>query len=226
MCATRYYLPVIILLAACLQICSCSGKNPLQTEIPQPDFAASDETYTDSTVLLGYFDVEFDPVSGTVSANMNRHAMTTWNIVKLMDNIPASLTFNVNNVIFEDEYTDVDVDVTITHPYNGAEKLNIYGVRGIFIGDGSKEFEYYGETMVTGEPGVDQTMLNDPVNLDGGGPDGYTRWFNAVEFYNPGLLGYYKGNFSTTYYVPNATLNPYKLYADGLGPNDGQRRKR
>jgi hypothetical protein len=46
-------------------------------------------------------------------------------------------------------------------------------------------------------------------------PDGWTRWHNHEEFTTEGLFGFTpgaKGNLPN----PSATLNPYKLYADGL----------
>jgi hypothetical protein len=47
-------------------------------------------------------------------------------------------------------------------------------------------------------------------------PDGWTRWYNAVEFTDPGIFGYTPGALGT---LPNptATVNGYKLFADDLG---------
>jgi hypothetical protein len=50
--------------------------------------------------------------------------------------------------------------------------------------------------------------------------DGYSRWFNPVEFTAPGLLGYLHGDFATSGYSPVSTLNPYKYYANSLNAED------
>jgi hypothetical protein len=55
-----------------------------------------------------------------------------------------------------------------------------------------------------------------------GMPDGYSRWYNAVEFPIKGLFGYTQGALATQDYSDQltSTLNPYKYYANGLGVED------
>jgi hypothetical protein len=52
-------------------------------------------------------------------------------------------------------------------------------------------------------------------------PDGFSRWFNRPEFDGSGLpiLEYWPGKLSNLH-DPTATLNAYKVFADGLGLND------
>ena len=52
-------------------------------------------------------------------------------------------------------------------------------------------------------------------------PDGYTRWWNPMEFTYSGIYGYLPGYFGQ-YIIPSeaAVLNGFKYYANGLGPND------
>jgi len=213
----RYFHTTLIAVLL-LTICGCSGSTPLTPEV-QTEIQSTDSENLFNNYLWGYFNVAIDPETQTASANLNRHAMTTWNLVKAIDMIPASLSFELVSISETDEYWDVDVDVSITHPYEGVEKFNVYGVRGILMTDGATRVPL-DNNLYHGIPGADQVMLTDPVELDGGGPDGYTRWFNPAEFYIPGLLGYYDGNFSSGGYTPTATLNPYKYFADGLGPQD------
>ena len=97
-------------------------------------------------------------------------------------------------------------------------QFNGYDVKGVFIGDGLVNLEHNSDLQYA-VPGVDQTMMDDPVEDDGGGPDGYTRWFNRSEFYEPGILGYTTGIFASKDYNGTATLNPYKYFADGLSAN-------
>jgi hypothetical protein len=91
---------------------------------------------------------------------------------------------------------------------------------GVFMGDGSNYLVYNSPNLNYGVENVDQTMQDDPNDGDGGRPDGFTRWFNATEFFTPGILGYTPGKMATAGYVPSATLNPYKLFADGLDAHE------
>jgi hypothetical protein len=60
----------------------------------------------------------------------------------------------------------------------------------------------------------------DPHDGLTGMPDGYTRWWNPVEFKTSGLFGYTQGQFATFHYKGTATLNPYKYFATGLDVTD------
>ena len=170
------------------------------------------------THLWGYYDVYIDLETKSVTAIPNRHIMFTANVVTFINKNPANLKFLIHKTPVEPDYIDVDIDVTITHPFPGLSQYNGYDVRGIFIGQGS-ETMHYNNLLAYPKFGVDQFMLNDPTDGDGGAPDGYTRWFNPTEFTVPGLFGYTPGIFATKGYFPSATLNPYKYFADGLGAN-------
>jgi len=51
--------------------------------------------------------------------------------------------------------------------------------------------------------------------------DGFTRWWNPTEFTSPGMFGYTEGVLTNTPAAElTATVNPYKVYADILGPED------
>jgi hypothetical protein len=80
---------------------------------------------------------------------------------------------------------DVEVDVSLTHPLN-LEAYNGYDVRGIFIGNGSAALSYQG--LDYSEDVIDQMLYN---------ADGYSRWFNAIEFLVPGTLGYTQGKIAS-----------------------------
>jgi hypothetical protein len=71
-------------------------------------------------------------------------------------------------------------------------------------------------TLVTIHIGYD-----DPYAGLVGMPDGFTRWWNPAEF-GGGILGYIQGKLATPGYEDSitATLNPYKYFADDLGPED------
>ena len=73
----------------------------------------------------------------------------------------------------------------------------------------------YDSLTYSGGPGagVDEAVLLNP--------DGYTRWFNHPEFFGTSLpiLEYTQGKLSNLP-EPTATLNPYKVFGDGLDTED------
>jgi hypothetical protein len=150
---------------------------------------------------------------------LNRDAMFTANVVNFLNGKYSNLGFKINDTPIGAGYIDVDIDVSITHPFPGLSQYDGNDVRGVFMGDGSGSLKYNPELMYAVQ-GVDQTMLPDPDdNL--GGPDGYTRWFNKPEFNGTmPLFSYTQGKLATPSYNESATLNPYKYFADGLGVND------
>ena len=162
-----------------------------------------------------YYNVSVDLESKTVEAVMNRNVMFAANVVTFLNDNPAFLSFKINGTPIGENYADVDIDVSITHPFAGMDAYRGYDVRGVFIGDASSELDF-DHNLDYAVNGVDQFMMDDPANSDGGGPDGYTRWFNKVEFGNPGLFGYTRGNVASPGFNGDATLNPCKYYADGL----------
>ncbi|MFH1677156.1 MAG: hypothetical protein ABIC40_09040 [bacterium] len=176
------------------------------------------------THLWGYYDVMIDLASQTAIAEPNRNVMFTANVTTFINSKPANLSFDIVNTPVTANWIDVDIDVSITHPFATLPQYKGYDVRGVFIGDGSDAMDY-NHALKYAVAGVDQTMLDDPspelpFDPPGGSPDGYTRWYNPGEFSTPGLFGYLPGKIASPGYSGTATLNPYKYFADGLGKND------
>jgi len=170
--------------------------------------------------LWGLYEITVDTDSMTVEVIPNRGAMFTANVVNFINSSQDGLGFTINEVIPGVDYTDIDLDVMISHPFPGLPQYNGYDVRGIFMGDGSTSLAYNTDYSYA-EHGFEQFMLSDPD--DGyGGPDGYTRWFNQEEFSYGGmpLFQYTQGKYATPDYSPTATLNPYKYFADGLNETE------
>ncbi|MFH1676791.1 MAG: SBBP repeat-containing protein, partial [bacterium] len=167
--------------------------------------------------VWGYYEIDIDIPTQTVTAVPLRHAMFTANVTKFINAKPSNLGFHINDITTGSDYIDVDIDVTITHPFPGLTQYNGYDVRGIFIGNGSSGLYYSGGLWYPIKT-MDQFMLPDPD--DGyGGADGYTRWFNPTEFKTPGLFGYIPGVFASKNYKANSKLCPCKYFADGLDKN-------
>jgi len=187
----------------------------LTPEIPRiPDSSPDVKNY-----LWGYYDCYLDTENNTVEAVPNRNVMFNANVVQFLNANPAFFTFDFVDINGTASHIDVDIDVSIKHPFGGAEKFNGYDVRCVFIGYGSAELQSNGLKYPVFAD--DMHMRDDPFNGDGGGPDGYTRWFNPTEFTTPGLLGYTHGTKAFMDDLTNtATLCPYKYYTDFLDPND------
>ncbi|MFH1676541.1 MAG: hypothetical protein ABIC40_05905, partial [bacterium] len=216
----RFSAIMVLILIIFVMTTGCSGNanNPIApSDLSQ---TAAGDISGGQTHLWGYYEIEIDIPTQTVIAVPLRHAMFTANVTKFVNGKPSNLGFHINDMPVGADYIDVDIDVTITHPFPGLPQYNGYDVRGVFMGNWSKFLDYNAD-LVYSVNGTDQFMMADPD--DGiGGPDGYTRWFNAPEFSTGGmpLFQYTPGKVATPQYFPTATLNPYKYFADSLSVND------
>ncbi len=214
------HLPLTTLLIVFLLATGCSGGDGAVTDPVTPGIAGNTIAQTvQQPHLWGYYEVEIDPVTMNVSVVPVRHVMFTANMVNIMNSNPAYLGFDIQEVIMESEYMDIDVNVSLAHPFPGMNQFDGYDVRGIFIGDGSGILEHNND-LIYPVTGTDQFMLNDPDDGDGGGPDGYTRWFNPTEF-DPlistmPLFAYTSGIYASSGNDGTATLNPYRYFADEI----------
>ncbi len=209
------------LLLLTLLACSCAGLTaPVTPDIESPDTRLDKSPDgTHHTKLLGYYVIQIDVETLTVTATPSRHALFTVNVVNFINSDPAFLKFQINDVIYGPDYIDIDIDVGIMHPFPGMNQYDGYDVRGIFMGDGTGSLNYISLQFPVTD--VDQSMPADPVD-DLGGPDGYTRWFNISEFSEGGLplFSYTQGKLATPDYEGSATLCPYKYFADGLDADE------
>jgi len=207
--------------------CSGGGESPMSPNM-EPGITSGTEYHgTQNQVLWGYYDLYFDFANQTVEAVPNRDVMFTANVVQFLNGNPANLGFDIIGTPVDPDFIDVDIDVSISHPFPGIHQYDGYDVRGIFMGIGSMNMDY-GDGLIYPDLAVDQAMYDFDLTEDDiheglvGNPDGYTRWWNASEFTAPGPLGYIQGKLATPGYQGelSATLNPYKYYADGLGVED------
>ncbi|MFH1676518.1 MAG: hypothetical protein ABIC40_05785 [bacterium] len=201
-------------------IISCTNTNSAVSPALDSGLIANSPDHGVQTHLWGYYDVYIDIETRTAEAVEKRNAMFTANVVNFINPKPAGLGFHINDTSMGTDYIDVDIDVSITHPFPGLPQYNGYDVRGVFMGDGSASLNYNPD-LIYPVLGTDQFMLADPD--DGyGGPDGYTRWFNKPEFSKGGmpLFQYTQGKFATPGFTGTATLNAYKYFADDLGSTE------
>ncbi|MFA5967164.1 MAG: SBBP repeat-containing protein [Patescibacteria group bacterium] len=219
----RQTFSVLLIALLLLAVTSCAGgSGNAVSPVTEPEMTLGTMGHTgqSQTHLWGYYDIYIDIETQTAEAIPNRQAMFTANVVTFLNGNIANLNFHINSVPVGLDYLDVDIDVSITHPFPGLSQYNGYDVRGVFMGDGSATLQYNSDLHYP-VLGTDQFMLADPVD-EFGGPDGYTRWFNKPEFSTGGLpvLQYTQGKLATPDFNGDATLNAYKYFADGLGKND------
>ena len=199
---------------------SSGGLSPLAPQLKDTSARQAGMGET-STYLWGFYDVYLDFENQTATAVPNRDVEFASNIVKFLNTSASNLSIKFNGTVPTPDYIDVDMDVTIKHPFSGKPAYNGYDVRGIFLGNGSKTLGYDSPNLKVADSG-DQIMYDfdgiasDPHSGKVGNPDGYTRWWNPTEFTSKTIFGYYPGNSTPKTYTATATLNPYKYFADGL----------
>jgi len=218
------YGSVLTILLTAVLLSGCSGSNnPAQPSIEDQPATQNSVSSNGSTHLWGLFDIIIEPDSLEVIISPQRNAMFTANVVTFLNANPAYLALSINEVVPSADFIDVDLNISIAHPFPGMPQFDGYDVRGVFMGAGSMPLSYNSDLIVPVQD-VDQFMMDDPDDADGGGPDGYTRWFNPTEF-DPALVGvpilaYTQGKLATNGYTASATMNPYKYFADDLAVDE------
>lgn len=205
---------VISSLAAIIVLgCNNSQQGTVSPNLQTATTNACEINTRDSKVLWGIWDVTIDTERGFIEALPLRGAEFTANVTVFLQPPMGKLSNLKFSNLDLSKWSDtgvLEIDVGLTHPFPGLEYYTGFDVMGVFRHDGSYISDY--DPAVTwGKPGVDGVLLN---------ADGYTRWFNAVEFTTSGILGYVPGAAGTKGFNPTATLNGFKYFADSLGLND------
>jgi len=217
----RIFNSVSTLILISIMIAGCAdGVNPVSPD--ENDAGVSLERIVEKSgapILWGYYDLRFDFENCEIEVIPNRIVEFNANVVNFLNNSSSGLSIEINDTPTGPGYVDVDIDITLRHPFPGMQQYNGYDVRGVFMGDGSEVLESTGVTCAVNGP--DQFMMPSP-DTGHGGPDGYSRWYNYPEFATGGmpLLSYTQGKLATPGFDGSATLNPYMYFADGLGATD------
>ena len=204
---SRISTPLVILFLIFLYSgCSQSGSSPVSPESQdnQPQTAISTAGSVSSHQLWGYWQCELDPSTGEITAVPARTSQIHLNIARLID---TTMGMTITVLMDEsDPQTGYFVArMGITHPFPGMTEFSAFDVRVILITTAqysSGDFNFPGP--------------NDPSTLNA---DGYTRWWNPVDFPVPGIFGYTPGKFGKE--PPPGTplessINPYKQFATAL----------
>ncbi len=186
---------------------ACSGQNDIPS-IPRiaepPDIPAeSGDSLRAGNMLWGYFTGHANLEKQIFELSPNRAAAMHLNLVPTADQlnlIDVHVLWSESNL----SLGQITVDVTLNNPFASQARYPGFDVRGIFITSSSVEIA--NGLWTAGDQ--DPRLLN---------PDGYTRWWNPVEFTDPGVMGYSDGKLG----APNsgqldAEINAYKIFADAL----------
>jgi hypothetical protein len=202
------FLPIAVLFIA-LMIVGCQNSVSPTTSPVQPAESVQNENQQSNNQLRnvwGFYNCVADLQAGIVTVVPDRGAEMHVNVTKPLN---KSLGLGVS---IKPGSTPASgylvIDVSIKHPYPGVTSYTGFDVHGILLTTGSVNA---GGFKIAGP--------SDPMLLN---PDGWSRWWNPTEFSTPGLMGYVPGAFSKQPPggPPSATVNPYKLFADGLSATD------
>lgn len=224
----RYYFVPFIFVVTLLFLtvgCSGSGSNPSQPGINNPENELQDDTpgLTDADSLFedaaenkkhslwGLYRVTIDLLNETMEVIPLRASNVHLNIIKLLEpggeyghfQLASGLTWNVDK-------TELDFDMSITHPIDDMDQFSVFDMKAIIITKGTLSgFSNAGIVM----SGPDEMRL---MNADG-----YTRWWNPVEFPGDTFFSYIDGalGFKNDVWNLSSTYNGFKYFADGLGKN-------
>ncbi|MFH1675586.1 MAG: hypothetical protein ABIC40_01080, partial [bacterium] len=199
---TIFWIPVIVIL---LFGCSGGKDNPITPLTHESGHSSTANT----PLLFGLYDIVLDPQTYTAEIVPMRETEFQINVVKFLQppsGNPANLKIKINPGGTIPSEGLFDLDISITHPMKGSN-FRGFDVRGIMLGKATQLSKFDYDVQF---PKPDETRL---LNADG-----YTRWWNTVEFITPGLFGYTptllgKGN-------PTGNVNPFKYFCDDLGATD------
>ena len=193
-------------------LCGCMGcsQSAQGNNINQPNVDKLRGVGKTMAWLWGMWDVAIAP-DGAIEAAQAHTAAFALNVNGLPGPFVPDIDFQLVQISHPSGFTDVTVDVGITHSQSSGGIYTGFDVCGIVMGTGGA-LHPYDPTLTYGGPLMLQ-LLN---------PDGYTRWMNLPEFSgtDPEWLGYIPGPQGSAGFIPAVTLNPYKYYCDGLGSED------
>ncbi len=203
----HYALWGILLIGLLALGCSKGGGTPVTPGV----VVEKPTTYTSNQqLLLGLYDISIDPVNLVAEVVPIRGPAFQVNIVQYLQpplGNPANLGLKINPAGTNPAEGIFDLDISITHPFPGSN-LRGFDVRAIVMGKKATQLSQFDYDIQFPKPD-ELRLLN---------ADGYTRWWNAVEFLTPGLFGFTETAMGIG--KVKGTMNGYKYYSDGLGASD------
>ena len=198
---------LIIFLAVFIAISGCSST---RNEITAPATHTPRQSNQSSHQCWGIYQFIVDAEAEKLDALPIRAVSMHLNALTFLEPPPNS-NLRLESIQFNGNI--IDVEIGLRHPFLGMIQFTGFDVCGVLISHGSTGGFNDSDLVLPGEE--DFRLLN---------PDGYTRWWNPVEFpLNDGTMFCYKdGLLGTPDAVANftATLNGYKYFCDDLDSED------
>ncbi len=204
---------IILLTIVAVSFGSCSKSQiPVSPDISTPDIHSINQVGNHRTIW-GLWDVYIDPENETLEIVPLRALNFQANVVNHLQP-PQSpihmLTINIDAGTSDFPSGLVNVDVTLNHPFPGSIFCG-FDVMGIVMDD------HDGVPWAT-DPSIISSIQPNTLLQN---PDGWTRWWNQVEFTTYGtLLGYIEGARANPNFTSTHTLNAFKYFCDGLSAED------
>jgi hypothetical protein len=195
---------IMLLTAGC-----SSGRTPVS---PDSSLSANSTTSlvdartpdTGGRYLWGYWEWNINTADETIECLPMRTAEMHLNASQFVDGPPVNISLSG----FSIDGNVISLSVGLTHPFPGKPNLAGFDVHGILIGAGTVDGWDDSSIVVAGPD--DAHLVK---------PDGWSRWWNPVEF-NIGfdIFSYRDGDLGIKHEIGNynCTLNAYKLFADDL----------
>ncbi len=198
---------LLVLLLTALLLSGCAGLS----NSTQPSFSQSvSNPGGNNHALWGFWHITINPDNMNAEITPIRSAEFTCNITQFLQP-PISPTHMLSIEILPSSTPATGflaIEVTINHPFPSLPKFRGFDVRGILFSDG-QSFTGYEGLVYAGDG--DTRLLN---------PDGWTRWWNPMEFTSfETIFGYTQGKLAPPNF-PTAILNGYKYFSDDLDPDE------
>ncbi len=202
---------LVIFVAGCGGSASPTAPNTTGPELSDSRLAQSNP----NEFCWGLYDIGIDPVTESIDIIPLRTAMFEANVTKFLHPPLAPinlLTMSIQpGTIFPNGY--IVVNISIRHPFPGTN-LPGFDVMGIFMPPDGNNVSAWDSSLTFNLP-------CDPGGARLLNPDGYTRWWNQVEFTSyDTIFGYTEGAMAVHGFESSSTLNPFKYFADNLDPED------
>ncbi len=197
----RNFLVSLIIIAIAFAVGGCSNNG----DLTGPDTTGVRSQETDGHCCLGYFQLTADPSRETLDVVPLRETAMHLNARRFLEP-PPLVYLSLEHLEFNGNH--ITADIGLRHPFIGLNEFTGFDVCGVFISNGSKADLEDPELRMTTEG--DTRLLN---------PDGFTRWWNPLEFPADGtMFSYHDGLLGTPDAVGNynATINGYKFFCDAL----------
>jgi len=200
--------PFLTLIAvAFLAGCAGGDVSPVNMGISESG-QAYEKMAAGNRALWGYWDCVYDSETGEMEFVPSRSVMWHINFVSTINDTDG-LKMVIDYSVSDPPNGLVVADIELTHPYPQYDFYAAFDVRGILITTAGMSV---GELRL---PGKNDTHLRNA--------DGYTRWWNPMEFTTEGMFGYTPGRWEILPPTENpiaSVINPYKVFANALGKED------